>query len=279
MIRNSLVVMTLAVSSSVAQPPAPRPGEPTTTAVILLLDDYSVVEAQPLKEGGGYAVQRGNSVEKIDAKRVLFSGDSRDAVHKYLLARASMPVKPVVLAGGFNPVAFPHYASRVQPVFMNLCLRCHGKADHPGGFKLGRVLDGYADSETTQRNSRAAAQFLNRSDPAMSPLLLYANKPHGGMKVAPLPDRTSTAYKNLEFWVHWAASPDGTKADAVQPVAAKTPATAMPTNIIPAAATSSLPPANVMFGNTILRPTIPDPHDPDQFNRVMHPERMAPQSR
>jgi hypothetical protein len=260
MVRLSLVALALTAATAVAQP---RPGEPADTQVVLLLDDYSVIEARPTRDG--YLVRRGKTDEAIPANRVLFVGDSRPAVGKYLQAKAAEGKVAPPVVGGSNPAAFPFFAARVQPVLMNLCGRCHARPDHPGGFRLSRTPDGYANPEETQRNARSAAPFLDRGDAGGSQLLRYALAAHGGQKVPAFADRSHPAFNSLEVWVHWAAGPDGSPMPAVIPP----PGARTPTPVTPARMPAPSKPA--AFPTPAPPPG--DPFDPAVFNRAMHPDR------
>jgi hypothetical protein len=227
-------------------------GPPTDTKAVLLLDDLSVVEAEPGKDGG-YTVKRNGVAEAIPAGRVRFAGDSRAAVHQYLLAQAAN--RPAAPAGyGFHPQAVPAFAAQVQPILANRCAACHARPDHASGFKLAPVTPGYADPEGVARNARAAGLQVNRLDPARSPLLALAGTPHGGGGV-PLP-KHSPAYAGLERWVYLAAMPQpGERREQAKPTAPLPP--------------SPRPPA---VGGT-ARPAAGDPTDPGPFNRTQHPGR------
>jgi hypothetical protein len=228
---------------------AAPPAQPTDTKVILLLDDLSVVEGEPTKEG--YGVRRGKDVEPVPAGRIKFVGDSRDAVHRYLMgqAHAKPPAPPPGV--GFEAAALPLFAARVQPVLTNRCGTCHARPDYLGAFKLARVEPGFADAAATERNARAATLVVDRLTPAASPLLAFATTPHGGGKTAPL-ERSHPAFAPLAQWVSLHAGPQVTK---------------------PAARPGG--PAPVV--SVPVRPAVPprttDSTDPGPFNRAVHPGR------
>lgn len=232
-------MLTLTVVLALAAPP---PG-PTDTKVVLLLDDLSVVEAEPTKDG--YAVRRGKHLEPVPAGRVRFAGDSRAAVHRHLLAEAGKPAAPPP-AVGFAAGSLPLFAARVQPVLQNRCAGCHARPDHRGGFRLADLPGGYADPAAAERNARAAALHLDRANPAGSPLLVFAAAPHGGAVAAPLP-RSHPAFHPLEQWAALHAGPPGPRPTPTPaPVAPPAPAPAKPAA---------------------------DPTDPGPFNRAAHPGR------
>ncbi len=223
------------VGSAWGQPPKPASvGKP----MVLLLDNFRIVEGTVERVGDGYRLRRGKEVHDYTAKQVLFAGESRDEVYRQMMARGAKPPAP---PGGHDPA----FAARVQPVLMNLCAKCHAKPDHPGEFKLARVPEGYADPEASRRNAEAAARFVTRGDPAASPLLAKAVTAHGGQRQPALPDRAHPAYRNLELWVRLRTGSNDLPAPAMQATATK-----------PQAAPHSTP---------------ADPYDPAVFNRAMHP--------
>jgi hypothetical protein len=157
-----------------------------------------------------------------------------------------------------HPEAARVFPAQVQPVLMNLCARCHCRPDHPGGFKLARVADGYSNEQATSRNLRAAAVFVRADQPALSPLLVKAVSPHGGMKDPPLHSRGHPAFRNLDQWASRALIP--------------TAAPSKPTTIVQAGATvpaepaapAPLPPAET---KPAAKPNANDPFDPAVFNQ------------
>ncbi len=238
-------MLTLSLVLCLAAPPA----GPKDTKVVLLLDDLSVVEAEPTP--GGYAVRRGKELEPVAAARIRFVGESKAAVSQHLMAQAM--VKPKVAVGvGFEAGALPLFAAKVQPVLMNRCGTCHARPEYPGTFKLARIAEGFADPDGTERNARAATLAVDRLNPAASPLLTFAAAPHGPAKATPL-DRSHPAFWPLEQWVRLTAGPTTPKP--------------RPVGLGPTAAVSSV-------GITApARPSAADSTDPGPFNRAVHPER------
>ena len=143
------------------------------------------------------------------------------------------------------------FPAQVQPVLMNLCARCHCRPDHPGGFKLVRVTDGYSDVYATARNLQTAAAFVRADQVASSPLLMKAVSPHGGMKVPPMVGRAHPAFRHLEKW----------SANALIPSAKPT--------VVQAAATVPAPPAEpAPLPPIVAKPNPNDPFDPAVFNQT-----------
>ena len=114
-----------------------------------------------------------------------------------------------------TPEAAAAFATRIQPILVNLCIDCHARAEHTGTFKLTRVPEFDAVPLNTQKNLRATAAQLKKSDPANSPLLTKALAAHGGLKQSPFMNRQMPGYRLLETWVLVAVGPVA----ATQPVA------------------------------------------------------------
>jgi hypothetical protein len=173
-------------------------GEPPTgKPLVLLLDNFQIVEGQMELVGETYRVRQGKDVRSIPRKQVLFADESRAAVYRHLLARAGK-----TRAG--DPAARA-FVGTVQPILMNTCAKCHCQADHRSAFKLTRVAAGYADPEATSQNVAAAMAFLNGAAPSASPLLVKAITAHGGQRHPALYGRAHPAFRNLEAWTYQAA--------------------------------------------------------------------------
>lgn len=176
-----------------------------------------------------------------------------------------------------HPDAARMFPAQVQPVLMNLCARCHCRPDHPGGFKLTRVSDGYSNAQATSRNLRVAAAFVRADGPGVSPLLVKAVSPHGGMKDPPLYGRGHPAFRHLELWATHAliGGPAPARSSGVVTAAVNAPT--------PSSATSSEPPALPGLPSaevrqavaeatrTAARPNPNDPFDPALFNQTARP--------
>ncbi len=93
------------------------------------------------------------------------------------------------------------FVTKVQPLLMNLCASCHTQKSDKSTFKLSRVREGYIDAEATATNRKVVANQLSRANPSGSPFLEMLVTSHGGQKLAVLPNRNHTAYRNLETWV------------------------------------------------------------------------------
>jgi hypothetical protein len=130
-----------------------------------------------------------------------------------------------------TPEAATTFATRVQPILVNLCTDCHARSDYAGTFKLTRVTGFEAGPQTSQANLRATAGQLLKSDPINSPLLTKAIAAHGGLKQPPFVSRQMAGFRALENWVVLAVGPGssspggmGQVAQPVQPVIPITPA-------------------------------------------------------
>jgi hypothetical protein len=229
-----LPLAAVAAGPVLAQPPAGG------TPQVLLLADYRIVEGTVERVGADYHIRRGKDVETIPETQVIFAGESRDAVQRYLKTRTTAPPP-----GGADSAAVRGFPTKAQPVLMNLCAGCHAGPGNTSGFAFDRVREGYVNAEVGRRNAEAAIRFVNRDDPSASPLLVKAVTAHGGQKAPALKDRTAPAFQALELWVHQAAAADGPP---------KVKATSVPRVRAPA-------------------PVAGDPYDPVAFNRAAHPKR------
>jgi hypothetical protein len=231
-----VLLVTLPPAVQAADQPPAKPPAPTQ---VFLLDNYRILEAPGERVGDVYRLRVGNEVRDVPAKQVLFVGESRDAVQKFLLAQAAKPRPDVATPLGLSRDATALFAAKVQPILMNACARCHCEPSTAGRFSLERVRLGYADSEPTLRNARAT-EGMGGS------LLAKAVSPHGGDRSPPPPSRDHPAYRNLDLFVQ-----------AVGPVSASpVPATNPSRETLGGSgpAMGSPPPAK------------DDPFDPDVFN-------------
>jgi hypothetical protein len=250
--RLGLAMLVTVLGTATAQPPAREPpvilgptGAPPGPArppLALLLDDFRIVDGDVRKTADGYEIHRGKQIETIPAKRVLFAGESLADVQQFLKARAAgltakkeAPTESMKL-----------FAAKIQPVLTSGCANCHARADHTSRFKIVRVPEGYAASDSLAKNAAAATAFLDPADLANSPLLVKSITAHGGQRTPSLYGRTHPAFHNLETWVREAA-----------PAVAKSPAVApTPKPVDP-----------------VSKPTLPnDPFDPEPFNKTVRRE-------
>ncbi|HEY1377419.1 MAG TPA: hypothetical protein VGF55_11530, partial [Gemmataceae bacterium] len=165
--------------------------------------------------------------------------------------------------------AFKLFATKVQPVLMNVCAGCHA-GDKAGKFRLERV---YADSlnarPATQANLAAVMAVIDREKPAGSPLLQRATAAHGGAVVPPLRDRDVPAFKHLDEWVRLVSS--DTSSPAAPAAATEVVGTAAP---VPPAAEKSDFGAGGPKKDVAAAPK--DPFDPTIFNQQHHPDGPKP---
>ncbi len=197
------------------------------------------------------------------------------------------------------------FATRVQPILMNACARCH-LAEGAGAFQLERTSsDGVVNRKAMQHILPAVVAQLNLRQLEASPLLIKAVSAHGPTGEAPLRGRQTEAFRTLENWVRLTVANNPRLAeqsspgpDAQRPAAEKlsapTPkpspaprATALATRPPPARAEVSSSPTPVQSATSppitaSPTPTPPTPteaeseFDPDLFNRQMHPHGKPP---
>jgi hypothetical protein len=93
------------------------------------------------------------------------------------------------------------FATKVQPVLMNTCVRCHA-GGRGGHFALTRAYDrGPLNHRATQHNLAAVLAQVNLKRPELSPLLIKAVSAHGGNVQAPLRGRDAPPFRLLLAWV------------------------------------------------------------------------------
>ena len=127
-----------------------------------------------------------------------------------------------------TPEAATTFATRVQPILVNLCIDCHARSDYAGTFKLIRVSGFEAGPQTTQANLRATAGQLLKSDPINSPLLTKSIAAHGGLKQPPFVSRQMAGFRALENWVVLAVGPVSSSSGGTGQVAQPVPQPAQP---------------------------------------------------
>lgn len=181
------------------------------------------------------------------------------------------------------------FVTRVQPILMNTCARCHATG-HGGKFHLGQVYeDSIANRRTMERNLSAVLAQVNLDQPEASRLLTKSISDHARTGQAPLRDHQAAPYRTLEMWVKLtvANNPhlrEGRPSSVPQAVSSVSPPFALERpaknteesewgaeSRVPSA--SSLPPPPSTSAKGADTPTnITDPYDPELFNRKMHPK-------
>jgi len=192
------------------------------------------------------------------------------------------------------------FATRVQPILMNTCARCHATG-RGGKFHLTQVYDdGLANRRTLEQNLAAVLGQINLNQPESSPLLTKAVSDHAHTGQAPLKSRKETPYRTLENWVKLTVANNSHLRDSqpaappLMPPASERRSVAVETRSewgaearSPAAPTSPVLPAPspvpVPVSHTAAAapppssPVAPaDPYDPELFNQRLHPETTKP---
>jgi hypothetical protein len=192
------------------------------------------------------------------------------------------------------------FVTRVQPILMNTCARCHATGKG-GAFHLSQVYeDSIGNRRTMERNLTAVLRQVDLTHPESSMFLVKAVSDHAHTGQAPIRDRQSAPYRTLEQWVkltvannphlrdrlldqsatsaalpletekqikngegsQWGAESRVAADKSSTPIAKPKPQTPMETaRTATSASPSPLP---------LLAPV--DPYDPEIFNRRMHPE-------
>ncbi len=230
----------------------------------------------------------------------------------YWQQAVSKPVKPVEAASAkpsteaeeLPPVevttdSLGLFVTRVQPILMNACARCHASG-RGGDFHLTQVYDdGIGNRRSMEKNLAAVIKQVDLKRPQASRFLIKAISDHAHAGQAPIRDRQAPPYRALEQWVKLtvannphlngrearsAPTPAGVKDKQTKSeeesewgADART-ATHNPDAPSPLPLPQTAP--NPSKGTT---PTLPasmplmvDPYDPELFNRKMHPETNEP---
>lgn len=165
---------------------------------------------------------RSRAVEEAEAALALRPGDRllqrfRDDMKSYAAAIAVAPVAapqaappptaPTPVAADaapidVNPESIGLFVTKVQPILMNACAKCH-TGTYDGKFKLAEARTP-GNSKALHANLAAVSAAIDRQETGASPLLVKAVAVHGEAAAPPLKDRQTAAYKYLEDWVRLA---------------------------------------------------------------------------
>jgi len=108
------------------------------------------------------------------------------------------------LIRGMPPGAVETFTQTIQPLLINHCgtAGCHGPQS-PSQFRLLRIPPGRpASRRLTQRNLQAVLPWVNRDDPAASPLLTTSIQPHGAATKAVFSEAQVGQYRRMVDWVY-----------------------------------------------------------------------------
>lgn len=108
---------------------------------------------------------------------------------------------PTAAAKPDSSLADSSFAARVEPVFAQNCVACHGPSRQKGGLRL----DSY---ESTMRGGKSGAA-VKAGDPNNSRLFQRISSPHGSDNIMPPPGRTpmpADQIKLIELWISTGAS-------------------------------------------------------------------------
>jgi hypothetical protein len=103
---------------------------------------------------------------------------------------------------GLPPGTVELYTQIVQPVLMNNCTAsgCHGQQSQTA-FRLYRTSTGeQANRRLTQRNLYNVLRYIDRENPAESPLLIVPSKPHGTAKTAIFSEHRAGQFGRMVEW-------------------------------------------------------------------------------
>jgi len=161
------------------------------------------------------------------------------------------------LVRGMPPGAVETFTQTIQPLLMNHCgtAGCHGPQS-PSQFRLLRIPPGRpASRRLTQRNLQAVLPWVNRDDPAASPLLTTSIQPHGAATKAVFSEAQVGQYRRMVDWVY---------------LLAKRPAAEVPKTV----ASKEEPPVRAMPAESPGRdsppPKTPNTSDPHSAFSIQH---------
>jgi hypothetical protein len=98
------------------------------------------------------------------------------------------------------------FATRVQPVLMNTCVKCHS-GGRGGRFCLTRAYDsGPVNRRAVQQNLAAVLAQVNLERPELSPLLIKAVSRHGSDDQPPIRGREAPPFRLLLEWIRMTAA-------------------------------------------------------------------------
>jgi hypothetical protein len=224
-------------------------------------------------------------------------------------AALSEPPAPP-LAVDLTAQSMGQFITHVQPILMNSCASCHANSRTSSSFRLMHAAD-LGSRKATQQNLAAVLAQVNLAQPQASPFLSKALGVHGEMAQAPFKNREAAAFRTLDNWVTSTVAANPRLREVLPPSPAPTPAVplgpvsfgesrpAQTTSIVEPPFRTVLAPTNPtpnsplagpsdgasppqVAGPSASRPAsqaegpLPDAYDPDEFNRVYHPQPQAP---
>ncbi len=113
------------------------------------------------------------------------------------------------LIRGMPPGTVETFTDVVQPLLMNNCTTagCHGPSS-TNQFSLLRAPTGRAASRRlTQQNLYRVLRWVNRDDPADSPLVTVPAKPHGSAAAPIFASHRASHYQQIVDWVYRVSRP------------------------------------------------------------------------
>jgi hypothetical protein len=238
-----------------------------------------------------------HELEEVEAA-VALRPDNAESVHLLrnlhrmmaIAAEAKTPAKPTpeaevaTIPASVNSESLSLFVTKVQPILMNTCATCHGSG-RGGAFKLTRVFENSGSSRHVTLQNLAAVVAQVRSDrPASSPLLVKSFSVHGDMAQPALKGVDSAAYRTLAEWVRITleAGPVSPRDAAAGVGSIKTDESATKVyaekTSLPSGSSDGLGDGREVGKAVTTGPakTLPDPYDPEIFNRQLHPQGKPP---
>ncbi|OHB70797.1 MAG: hypothetical protein A2V70_13600 [Planctomycetes bacterium RBG_13_63_9] len=202
------------------------------------------------------------------------------------------------LVRGMPAGTVEQFTRTIQPLLINNCMTggCHGPTSQTQYRLLRTAADRPPGRRITQRNLHATLQWVDRKQPAASPLLTSAIRPHGTAAAAIFADRQAQQYQRIVQWVNQVAQGSTPKVPATVAARENPAVRAMPGEFpaLPSASPEGSPladqqpaPASPRADLLLNRPAVQhgaplpgfvpvDPFDPEIFNRRFFPASVEP---
>lgn len=215
----------------------PEALEEAEAALKLRPDD---VQAKALVKGLKQLIEKPIAVNQPDARGA--ASDSEE----------------VAMPSGFNANSFGPFATKVQPLLMNLCASCHATGKG-GNYKLVRVFEASSNRKGTLTNLAATLNQIARDKPGSSPLLAKAVSAHGESAKSPIHDPQASSFAVLEEWATTALKKNEESATAERGGGF---ATNKPTHVEPEETVKRPPPRPPLLGGNVLLKTEEESQSP-----------------
>ena len=165
------------------------------------------------------------------------------------------------------------YVTRVQPMLIVGCgqAACHGGSS-AAAWQLTHLGSPVAlSTRLTGNNLKATLRWVDLEQPEISPLLVRATSPHGGLSDPPVGSHDVDAVAELRRWITALAMRSGSSQTAVTDSASSNAQMELATSHASGHGTGG----STAAPRPMRLPPVVDPFDPDVFNRMYHPQWLG----